>query len=268
MSNRNIVIPSFDLSGKATIITGGTRGLGFGIASAFAAYGADVVITARTANDVEIAAKEINDHYCKGGHCIGVAADSGIQEDIDKVIATTVHTFGKLSILVNNAGVSGRTARILSEECDEENFDTVMDINLKSVFLFSKAAASQMKKDRTQGKIINISSVGALIGESGSVAYSASKAGVLSLTRTMANEFAQYGITVNAVCPGYIITPLNEDFFSNREVYEKIAKKTSFGRLGTIEEVAGPVLAMASDSFNYMTGTYILLDGGQTISNN
>ena len=266
MSNRKIRIPSFDLTGKTAIITGGTKGLGFGIASAFAAYGCNVVITARTVCDVDVAAMELNESF-RMGCCIGVAADTNKQSNIDEVIKRTVDTFGALHILVNNAGVNGRTANVLSDECDETNFDTVLNTNLKSIFLLSKSAAKQMSQQGTGGKIINIASVAALNGAVGTVAYNASKAGVLSLTRTMANEFSGQNITVNAVCPGYIMTPLNEDFYSNREVYEKIAKKTAVRRLGTMEEIAGPVLAMASDSFSFMTGTYLTIDGGEMIGN-
>lgn len=258
-------MPSFDLTGKTAIITGGTKGLGFGIATTFAAYGANVVITARTVSDVEDAAKDINENYAKGGRCVGVPADSGKQEDIDKVISTAVAEFGALDILVNNAGISGKTANILSDECDEANFDKVISTNLKGIFLFAKAAAKQMAAQGKGGKIINMASVGGLIGGKGVVAYGASKSGTLSLTRTMANEFARYNITVNAVCPGYVVTPLNEDVFSDEEVYKKMASRTAVRRLGTIEEIAGPVLALASDCFSYMTGTYLLLDGGQTI---
>lgn len=267
---REISMPSFDLTGKTAIVTGGTKGLGFGVAATFAAYGANVVITARTASDCEKVSAEINEKYCKGGRCIGVPADSGRQEDIDRVIAATIENFGQLNIMVNNAGISGKTANILSDDCDESNFDKVISTNLKGVFLFSKAAAKQMVAQGQGGKIINMASVGGLIGGKGVVAYGASKSGVLSLTRTMANEFARYNITVNAVCPGYVVTPLNEDIFLDADgnktpVYDTMAKRTAVRRLGTIEEIAGPVLAMAADCFSYMTGTYILLDGGQTI---
>jgi len=176
-----------------------------------------------------------------------------------------VETFGIVDILVNNAGISGKTAPVLSDECNEENFMSVLDTNLKGVFLLSKAVAAQMALQKTGGKIINVSSVGGLIGGKGLIAYGASKAGVLSMTKTMANEFARYGITVNAICPGYVVTPLNEDIFSNEDIRKKMESRTAVRRLGTIEEIAGPALAMASDCFSYMTGTYLLLDGGQTI---
>ncbi len=263
---REISMPTFDLTGKTAIVTGGTKGLGFGIAATYAYYGADVVITARTAADVEAAAAEITKHYIKGSNkCIGVTADSAKQTDIDKVLSQTIISFGKLDILVNNAGISGKTANILTEDCDEANFDAVISTNLKGVFLFAKAAAKQMAAEGKGGKIINVASVGGLIGGKGVVAYGAAKAGVISLTKTMANEFARYNITVNAICPGYVVTPLNEDIFANEEIRKKMEARTALRRLGAIEDVAGPALAMASDCFGYMTGTYVLLDGGQTI---
>lgn len=274
--NRKIGIPSFDMSGKTCIVTGGSQGLGFGIAAALAAYGANVVITARTASKVKDAEEDLNENYCKGGRAIGIPADSSKAEDIQMVIDKTIEAFGELNVLINNAGIAGKTAKILSPECDQTNFEKVMATNLEGMFLFDKAAAVQMVKQnetngKKGGKIINIASVGGLIGGPGVVAYGASKAGALSLTRTFANELGKENIMVTAVCPGYVITSLNEDIFVDKEtggftkVYDLSAKATAVRRLGTIEEVAGPVLAMCSDSFNYMTGTHLLLDGGQTI---
>jgi NAD(P)-dependent dehydrogenase (short-subunit alcohol dehydrogenase family) len=258
-------MPSFRLDGKTAIVTGGSKGLGYGIAAAYAHAGANVVISARTEADVVSAAKQINEEYADGGKCLGIAGDSGKREDIDRVIAGAAEAFGSLDILVNNAGVSGKTASILSDDCDEDNFDRVIATNLKGAFLFGRAAALRMKEQGHGGKIINMASVGGLIGGKGVVAYGASKAGVLSLTRTMANEFARYGITVNAICPGYVVTPLNEDIFADADIRKKMESRTAVRRIGTIAEIAGPALAMASDSFSYMTGAYLLLDGGQTI---
>lgn len=270
MQNRKIGMPSFDLTGKTAIVTGGTKGLGFGIACTLANAGCNVVITARTASDVADAAKDINENYAKGSKCLGIPADSGKQSDIDNVIAQTIEAFGELNIMINNAGISGKTAKILTDECDEANFEKVINTNLKGVFLFAKAAAKQMVAQGKGGKIINVASVGGLVGGPGVVAYGASKAGVISLTKTMGNEFGRDNITVVAVCPGYVVTPLNEDVFvaedgSFTKVYELSAKNTAVRRLGTIEEIAGPVCALCSDCFSYMTGTTIVLDGGQTI---
>jgi 3-oxoacyl-[acyl-carrier protein] reductase len=230
MSNRLIKMPKFNLAGKTAIVTGATKGIGYGIAATFAHFGAKVVITARTAEDVKAAAAEINRTYCKGGRCIGVPADSSKQEDIDNVIAETLETFGKLDILVNNAGIAGKTAKILTADCDEENFIKVINTNLKGVFLFARSAAKVFVAQGNGGKIINIASVGGLVGGPGVVAYGASKAGVISLTKTMANEFGRDNINVVAICPGYVVTPLNEDVFldsqgNHTDIYDKSAKK-------------------------------------------
>jgi 3-oxoacyl-[acyl-carrier protein] reductase len=262
-------MPQFDLAGRTAVVTGGTKGIGYGIAATFAHFGANVVITARTASAVGEAAAEINADYCVGGTCIGVSADSSKQADIDAVMAETIETFGRLDILVNNAGISGKTAKILADDCDEANFREVIDTNLKGVFLFSRAAARRFSA-QGGGKIINIASVGALVGGPGVVAYGASKAGVISLTKTFANEFGRDGVAVVAVCPGYVVTPLNEEFFLDAEggrtkLYELSAKSTAFRRLGEIEEIAGPVTAIACDCFSYVTGAAIVIDGGQTI---
>ena len=261
-----VAMPSFDLTGRTAIVTGGTKGLGFGIAATYANYGANIVITARTAADIKTAVELINSQYITSQNkCIGFTADSAKKADIERVVSGAVGAFGRIDILVNNAGVSGRTAPIISNKCDEENFDLVIDTNLKGVFLFAKAVAQQMVSQGAGGKIINMASVGGLVGGKGLVAYGASKAGVISLTKTMANEFARYGVTVNAICPGYVVTPLNKDVFSDKAIREKMEARTALRRLGCIEEIAGPALALASDCFGYMTGAHILLDGGQTI---
>ena len=154
---RMLNMPSFDLTGKTAIVTGGTKGLGMGIAATLAYYGANVVLTARTAKDCETMSKEITERYVRGSNkVIGIPADSGKQEDIDNVISVTVKEFGELNILVNNAGISGKTAKILTDECDESNFEKVINTNLKGVFLFAKSAAKQMVAQGKGGKIINI----------------------------------------------------------------------------------------------------------------
>jgi NAD(P)-dependent dehydrogenase (short-subunit alcohol dehydrogenase family) len=258
---KEIQKPDFDLTGKVAIVTGGTKGIGYAIAATFAMYGCTVVITSRTPADCERTSKDIETLYSV--KCLGIPADSSRKEDIDNVVAKTVAAFGKIDILVNNAGISGKTASLLDQT--EENFDKVIGTNLKGCFLFAQAVVAKMVEQKTRGKIVNISSMGGLIGGKSLAPYGASKAGILSLTKTMANEWARYGITVNAVCPGYVVTELNQDVFADPEIKAKMEKRVPVRRLGTVEEVAGPVLAMVADCFSYMTGTYILLDGGQTI---
>jgi NAD(P)-dependent dehydrogenase (short-subunit alcohol dehydrogenase family) len=258
---KDIKKPTFDLTGKVAIVTGGTKGIGYAIAATFAMYGCDVVITSRHIEDCISCANDIKTLY--GTKCLGISADSSKKEDIEKVIAKTVETFGKIDILINNAGIGGKTAPILNQT--EEDFMSVININLKGAYLFARAAAKQMIEQGNGGKIVNVASVGALIGGKNVAPYCASKAGLVSLTKTMANEWARYGITVNAICPGYVITELNQDIFADPKIKDMMEKKTAVRRLGSVEEVAGPVLAMVSDSFNYMTGAYILVDGGATI---
>ena len=221
--NRKIEIPSFDLTGKTAIITGGTQGLGFGIACALAAYGCNVVITARTERKVIDAVEDLNENYCKGGRALGIPADSSKLENVQMVIDKTVEEFGELNILINNAGVSGPTALIVENregrpEYSVEDFEKVIATNLTGTFMFCQAAARQMiKQNATNGKkggrIIITASVGGLIGGKGVVGYGASKAACLSLARTMANNFGRENITCNCICPGYVVTPLNEEFF-------------------------------------------------------
>lgn len=258
--NRKIEIPAFDFTGKTILVTGATKGLGYGIASAFAQRGGQLVITSRTEAEVQSCAQEFRQ---EGFPCVGVRADSSKQADIDRVIAEAVNAYGHLDILINNAGIGGKTAGIFEQT--EEDFMRVIDVNLKGAYLFGRACAMQMVRQGTGGRILNLSSAAGLIGGKNMAPYCASKAGVISLTKVMANEWARYGILVNAVCPGYVITPLNEDVFANPAVREKMEKRNPVRRLGTVEEIAGPVVALASECFSYMTGASIVIDGGETI---
>lgn len=278
--NRKINIPTFDLTGKTAIVTGGSQGIGFGIACTLAAYGCNVVITARTEQKVRDAEADLNENYCNGGKALGITADSTKQEDVENVIRLTVETFGQLDILVSNAGISGPTALIVEnregrKEYSPEDFGNVINANLVGTYRVCQAAARQMIEQNLTnggrgGKIIITASVGAFLGARGVSGYQAAKAGCISLCKTLANNFGRENITVNCICPGYVVTPLNEEFFvddkgEHTEYYKKSAKGTALKRLGEIEEIAGPVLAMCSDSFGYMTGSYIVVDGGQTI---
>jgi NAD(P)-dependent dehydrogenase (short-subunit alcohol dehydrogenase family) len=256
----DLKMPDFKLKDKTAIVTGATKGLGYATAVTLAKSGANVVITSRTQADCERCSDEFT---AFGLTCIGIPADSSKKEDIDRVVNQTVQKFGAIDILINNAGISGKTAALLEQT--EENFSSVIDVNLKGVFLFAQAVAAQMVKQGCGGKIINVASVGGLIGGKGLAPYGASKAGVISLTRTMANEWARYGINVNAICPGYVVTELNREFFNDPVFKEKMAGKIPLRRVGSVEEIAGPILAMASGCFDYMTGATLVIDGGQTI---
>lgn len=253
--------PTLDLTGKCAIITGGTRGIGNGIAEAFAMYGCNLAITSRNADDCASASKDLSDTY--GVKCVGICADSSVKEDVDRAVAQAVEALGKIDILVNCAGIGG--GRYAFTDIPEEAMDKTMLINFKGYFLFAQAVAKQMVAQGIGGRIINMSSNGGMIGSPKLAPYAASKAAVMSMTRTMANELACYGITVNSVCPGYVLTSMNAKAMSDPELRRVSEENTALKRLGTVEEIAGPVLAMASEVFRYMTGTTVVIDGGQII---
>lgn len=258
MKNAPYPIPSFDLTGKVAIITGSTKGLGHGMAFALAAYGAAVVVNSRNQEDCDAVAKEIND---LGGKAIAIKADTRVKSEIDAMVAKTVEELGRVDIMVSNAGM-GITKRVV--EMTEDEWDEVLDTNLKGVFFCAAAAAKEMIKQGDGGRIINISSAGGLVGTKNIAAYCASKSGVISLSKTMAMEFGRYGITANAICPGYVPTSINKKPLEIPKVREQILAKTALRRLGEIEEIAAVTLFLASDASSIITGAYIAADMGTT----
>jgi len=256
--NCPIELPSFDLAGKVAVVTGSTAGLGYGMAIVLAAYGAKVVVNSRRQEDCDRVAGEIND---MGGEAIGIAADVRIKAEIDQMIAKTVAAYDRVDIMVSNAGI-GITKRVI--EMTEDEWDEVLDTNLKGVFFCDAAAAKVMIEKEIKGRIINISSAGGLVGTKNIAAYCASKAGVVSLSKTMAMEFGRYGITANTVCPGYIPTSINQKPLSIPKVREQILGKTALRRLGEVHEIAAVVLFLASDASSIVTGAYIAADMGTT----
>jgi len=258
MKNSPFEIPSFDLTGKVAIVTGSSRGLGEGMAWVLSAYGAKVVVNSRNQADCDEVAGKIN---AAGGEAIAIQADVKVKEQIDAMVEATVAKFGRLDIMVNNAGI-GITKRIV--EMTEEEWDDVVDTDLKGVFFGAAAAAKIMIEKEIKGRIINISSAGGLVGTKNIASYCASKAGVISLSKTMAMEFGRYGITANAVCPGYVPTSINKKPLEIPKVREQILAKTALRRLGTIDEIAAVVLFLASDASSIITGAYIAADMGTT----
>lgn len=251
-------IPTVDLTGKVAIITGSTEGLGYGMAVVLAAYGATVVISSRRKEKCEAVAKEIND---MGAKAIAIPCDVRVKADIDALVAGTVEQLGKVDIMVNNAGM-GITKRII--EMTEDEWDEVVDTDLKGVFFGMAAAARVMIDKEIKGRIINISSAGGLVGTKNIASYCASKAGVISLSKTGAMEFGRYGITVNTVCPGYVPTTINKVPLEIPKVREQIVARTAFRRLGEVWEIAAVVLFLASDASSIMTGAYVAADMGTT----
>ncbi len=253
---QDIVIPHFDLTGKVAVITGGTKGLGYGMALTLAHYGADVVVNSRTEADCQRVAQEIQS---LGRRSVGIVGDMTKVADCDRLIEQAVKAMGKIDIMICNAGV-GSTA--IAMDMTEEEWDYVNDVDIKAVFFSARSAARQIIAQGNGGKIICISSAAAMGGSKGIAHYCSAKAAVVNLVKALAIEWARYGITVNAVCPGYVPTSINEKTLANPRVKERIEKHALVRRLGKIEEIAAPVLLLASDFSGYITGTSILADGG------
>ena len=244
-----------DLSGKVAVVTGGARGIGKSIALKLAQKGADIILC-DVIDEVTKTAKEIE---AVGSRCIGIIADITKIEEMQNLITESIKAFSKIDILVNNAGI---TRDNLIIRMSEEEWDTVLTVNLKGTFNCVKAAAKVMMKQRF-GKIINISSVVGVMGNAGQSNYSASKGGVISLTKSAAKELASRGITVNAVAPGFIQTDMTDHL--NEKVKENFLSVIPLKRAGTAEDVANAVIFLSSDEANYITGQVINVDGGMVM---
>lgn len=255
-------MPSFDLNGKVAVVTGGTKGLGYGIVMALAFHGARVVITSRHQEDCDAVAKEVAD---MGGEAMGVKADVQNVEEIQNLIDKTVEAYKRLDIMVNNAGVAV-TKRLT--DMTEADYERVIDSNLKSVYFGAQIAARQMIAQGEGGKIINMCSIGGIKGNNQLSTYGASKAGAINLTKSMAWEWGRYGINVNAICPGYVKTDLNAEQLENPQFKDKVLKGIPLRRFGTVQEIAALTLFLASDCCNMLTGEYIVADMGATLGGN
>jgi 3-oxoacyl-[acyl-carrier protein] reductase len=241
-----------DLSGKVAIVTGSSRGIGKAIALKLADAGASVVVTGHI-EDAEPVAKEIR---AKGRQSLAVRASVTSAADIEKLVEATLSTFGRVDILVNNAGIT-RDQLVL--KMSEDDWDAVLDTNLKSVFLCTRAVLRPMLKQRW-GRIINISSVIGLIGNPGQANYAASKAGIIGFTRTIAKEVGSRGITANVIAPGFIETRMTQAM--NQAQRQELMKRIPLGSLGTPEDVAEAAAFLASDGARYITGQVLGVDGG------
>jgi len=243
----------FNLEGKSVIITGSAQGIGKEIAKKFIEAGAKVVISDINKELAEKTAREL------GPQAISIACDVTKKEDVKKLIAETKEKFGSVDVVVNNAGIAkdGLFVRM-----KEEDWDSVLNINLKGTFLVSQMAATKMMRQNS-GKIINIASVSGMFGNVGQANYAASKAAVIALTKVMARELANYNINVNALAPGFIETAMTDKLPD--EVKEQVKKLVPFGKMGTVEDVANAALFLASDEAKYITGQTIPVCGGLTM---
>jgi 2-deoxy-D-gluconate 3-dehydrogenase len=243
----------FDLTGKSAIVTGASTGLGMGMTLALASAGADVLLVDYVPS-TEVAGRV----QAMGRRGPTLLADLSKMESIDKVVATAIAEFGKIDILVNNAGIIRRTPAI---DFSEKDWDDVMTLNAKTVFFLAQAAARDMMK-RKYGKIINIASLLAFQGGVIVPSYSASKGAVAQVTKALANEWAQHGINVNAIAPGYMATnntkQLREDPVRSKAILERIPA----GRWGLPEDLQGAAIFLASRASDYVNGHVLVVDGG------
>jgi 3-oxoacyl-[acyl-carrier protein] reductase len=245
-----------DLTGKVALVTGGSRGIGRACAIKLAGLGATVVVNYRA--NAEAADDVVMEIKTRGGEAIAVQGDVSRFADAQRVVKVTTDTYGRLDILVNNAGTTRDNLLALMKE---EEFDLVIEQDLKSVFNCSKAVLRQMMKQKS-GRIVNMTSVAGMIGNAGQTNYSAAKAGIIGFTKAMAKEYGSKNIAVNAVAPGYIPTDLTGSL--SPELKDRLVQLTALGRVGTPEDIANAVAFLASGAAGYITGQVLAVDGGLT----
>lgn len=251
---------AFDLRGTVVLVTGASRGLGRAGALALAAAGADLALAGRSAGDLARVAGE--------ARALGVRAETfraDLREPaaIEAMVAAALGAFGRIDVLVNNAGVAGAEKPFV--ELDAADWDEVLAVDLRAPALCARAVARAMI-ERRQGRIVNVASIGALMPISRLAPYCASKAGLVQLTRVMALELARHNIQVNAICPGYFATPMNEAFFASPAGQHMIQHDIPMRRLGDPAELGPTVVYLASAASSFMTGSVITIDGGHTLT--
>jgi NAD(P)-dependent dehydrogenase (short-subunit alcohol dehydrogenase family) len=248
---------NYGLKDKVAVVTGGSRGIGRAIAAGFAKEGAAVMIASQRAASVAAAVKELG----AGGCVEGIDCDVAREEDVKRLVGETVRRFGRIDAMVTNAGIADPYKNMI--ETSVEEFDRMIAVHMRGTFLCGREAARVMRDQGIRGRIVTISSTSGLECEKHAATYNAAKAGIIGLTRSMAIDFAPFGIRVNTVAPGWIRTDMTVNDLPERGV--PIENLGALDRGGEPEEVAAAVLFLASDACDFMTGTTLVVDGGQMI---
>ena len=243
------------LEGKVALVTGASRGIGRAIAEELAAQGASVVVN--YLSSPESAEEVVQEIVAQGGTAVAIQADVSDFASAQDLVKATINTYGQIDILVNNAGTTQDTLLMMMKE---DQWDRVIDTNLKSVFNCCKAASRPMVRRKQGGRMINISSVSGIVGQAGQANYAASKAGIIGFTKSLAKELGSRNITVNAVAPGFVLTDLTADL--PEDLVQKSLEYIPLGRWGELNEIANVVAFIASDQASYITGQVIAVDGG------
>jgi NAD(P)-dependent dehydrogenase (short-subunit alcohol dehydrogenase family) len=257
-----------DFTHKTALVTGAARGIGKAAAVVFAQCGADLILCDKNMDQLLISSKEIEQF---GVQVLPLQADVSKQEDLEHIVDQAVERFGQIDILLNCAGICP-SAKVVDLSVDE--WDLVLDVNLKSIFMLSQLVARHMIEKHIKGRIVSVSSQASKIGEYGIAAYCCSKAGVNAFTQVLAQELAEYGITVNAVCPGSVFTEMQQELFITRSSLEgitqeeykrKVDSQIPWGRMARPEEVGEFMAYLASDKAEYITGVALTIAGGSTL---
>lgn len=247
-----------NLKNKKVLITGGSRGIGAACVKYFCMAGTQVAFTFNTSTSI---ARKLEIRFNKVSYCKGYKVDISSEDEIKKVVTAVLKDFGKIDVLVNNAGIwkPGKISKMSLADWDE-----TIKLNLTSVFLFTKYVVSSMKLKRF-GKIINISSTAGQRGEANYSHYATSKGGVISFTKSLASELGQYNINVNCIAPGWVLTDMTKHILTDKKCIEEELRKIPLGRVATTDDIAGPILFLASDLSRHISGEILNVNGGSVL---